>query len=123
MIRDPIVDEVRAIRDAIAEVPDVSEVTLIGGRPRELLVELDPARLAAYGIDPGDRIAEGGDGDQELPVPREVMRVGEPRDHECPAEQAHDGGVRRERDGKVKLPELLLDVNVDHRCAIAKSGG
>ena len=41
------------LREALAEVPDVSEVTLLGGRPREIGVELDPARLAATGIDPG----------------------------------------------------------------------
>ena len=29
--------------DAIDEVPDVSEVTLIGGRPREVTVDIDPA--------------------------------------------------------------------------------
>jgi multidrug efflux pump subunit AcrB len=40
------------LREAIAEVPDVSEVTLIGGRPREVGVELDPARLASAGADP-----------------------------------------------------------------------
>src|SRR6188474_1043276 len=40
------------LRDAIAEVNDVSEVTLIGGRPRQLRVDIDPARLAAYGLDP-----------------------------------------------------------------------
>jgi len=40
------------LRDAIAEVPDVSEVTLIGGRPRQVAVDVDPARLAAYGLDP-----------------------------------------------------------------------
>jgi multidrug efflux pump subunit AcrB len=40
------------VHDAIKEVPDVSEVTLIGGRPRELRVDIDPARLAAYGLDP-----------------------------------------------------------------------
>jgi multidrug efflux pump subunit AcrB len=40
------------LHDAIKEVPDVSEVTLTGGRPRQVSVELDPARLAAYGIDP-----------------------------------------------------------------------
>src|SRR5689334_4332522 len=49
-------DQMRALaaqlRDAIAEVTDVSEVTLIGGRPRQLLVELDPSRLAAYEVDP-----------------------------------------------------------------------
>src|SRR6188472_2346045 len=40
------------LREALAEVPDVSEVTLLGGRPREIGVELDPARLAAAAIDP-----------------------------------------------------------------------
>jgi multidrug efflux pump subunit AcrB len=40
------------LREAIAEVPDVSEVTLIGGRPREIGVEIDPARLAAASLDP-----------------------------------------------------------------------
>jgi multidrug efflux pump subunit AcrB len=49
-------DHLRALaaqlRDAIAEVTDVSEVTLIGGRPRQLRVDLDPARLAAYELDP-----------------------------------------------------------------------
>src|SRR6187401_2924421 len=40
------------LRDAIAEVTDVSEVTLIGGRTRQLRVDVDPARLAAYGLDP-----------------------------------------------------------------------
>jgi multidrug efflux pump subunit AcrB len=38
--------------DALKEVPNVSEVTLIGGRPRQVQVELDPARMAAYGLDP-----------------------------------------------------------------------
>jgi multidrug efflux pump subunit AcrB len=40
------------LREALAEVPDVSEVTLLGGRPREVRVELDPSRLAAAAIDP-----------------------------------------------------------------------
>jgi multidrug efflux pump subunit AcrB len=49
-------DQLRALaaqlRDSIAEVTDVSEVTLLGGRPRQLRVEVDPARLAAYDLDP-----------------------------------------------------------------------
>ena len=40
------------LRETLAEVPDVSEVTMLGGRAREIFVELDPARLAAAGIDP-----------------------------------------------------------------------
>ena len=49
-------DQMRSVaaqlRDAIAEVTDVSAVTLIGGRPRQLRVDLDPSRLAAYDLDP-----------------------------------------------------------------------
>src|SRR6187549_2919276 len=40
------------LRDAIAEVDDVSEVTIIGGRPRQVRVDIDPARLAVYDLDP-----------------------------------------------------------------------
>ena len=40
------------LRDAIAEVTDVAEVTIIGGRPRQVRVDVDPARLSAYGLDP-----------------------------------------------------------------------
>ena len=36
--------------DRIKEVPDVSEVRIIGGQRRQLRVVLDPARMAAYGI-------------------------------------------------------------------------
>ena len=49
-------DQLRALavqlRDAIAEVNDVSEVTIIGGRPRQVRVDIDPARLSAYSLDP-----------------------------------------------------------------------
>jgi multidrug efflux pump subunit AcrB len=40
------------LHDGIKEVPDVSEVTLIGGRRRQVSVVLEPAKLAAYQIDP-----------------------------------------------------------------------
>jgi len=40
------------LHDVIKEVPDVSEVTLAGGRRRQVTVEIDPARLSSYGIDP-----------------------------------------------------------------------
>ena len=40
------------LREALAEVPDVSEVTVLGGRPREIAIQLDPARLATAAIDP-----------------------------------------------------------------------
>jgi len=49
-------DELRRLaaqlRDSVAEVQDVSAVTLIGGRPRQVAVMLDPARLAAERVDP-----------------------------------------------------------------------
>ncbi len=40
------------LRDALTEVPDVSEVTIIGGRKRQVTVQLDPAALEARGLDP-----------------------------------------------------------------------
>jgi multidrug efflux pump subunit AcrB len=40
------------VRETIAEVPDVSEITAIGGRPREVRVDVDPSRLASAGLDP-----------------------------------------------------------------------
>jgi multidrug efflux pump subunit AcrB len=38
--------------DAIKEVPDVSEVAIIGGERRQVRVTLDSARMAAYGVPP-----------------------------------------------------------------------
>ncbi len=40
------------LHDAVKEVPDVADVSLIGGRPRVASVELDPSRLEVYGVDP-----------------------------------------------------------------------
>ena len=40
------------LAESLKEIPDVSEITLIGGRTRQLVVSVDPARLAARGIDP-----------------------------------------------------------------------
>jgi multidrug efflux pump subunit AcrB len=41
-----------AVDDAVKQVPDVSETTLIGGHRRQLRVELDTTRLTAYQLDP-----------------------------------------------------------------------
>ncbi|WP_017296695.1 efflux RND transporter permease subunit [Nodosilinea nodulosa] len=38
--------------EQIKQVPDVSETTIIGGQKRQLRVDLDPARLSAYGLTP-----------------------------------------------------------------------
>ncbi len=40
------------LHDAIKEVPNVSEVNIIGGHRRQLRVVLDTARMAAYGVAP-----------------------------------------------------------------------
>jgi len=38
--------------DSLKEVTDVSEITILGGRARQVTVDIDPSRLAAYGLDP-----------------------------------------------------------------------
>ena len=40
------------VHDAIKQTPDVSAVSLIGGERREVRVDLDPARMAAYNLAP-----------------------------------------------------------------------
>jgi multidrug efflux pump subunit AcrB len=38
------------LRNELQQIPDISGTQIIGGQRRELLVELDPVKLAAYGI-------------------------------------------------------------------------
>jgi multidrug efflux pump subunit AcrB len=40
------------LQETLKEVTDVGEITLLGGRPRQISVELDPAALAARRLDP-----------------------------------------------------------------------
>lgn len=40
------------LRDTLKEVPDTSEITVIGGQPRQVTIELDPPALEARGLDP-----------------------------------------------------------------------
>ncbi|HEY0970120.1 MAG TPA: efflux RND transporter permease subunit, partial [Gemmatimonadales bacterium] len=42
------------LEDEIRTVPDVSETFVVGGEPKQILVTLDPARLAASGVTPGE---------------------------------------------------------------------
>ncbi len=42
------------VEDAVKQIEEVSETTLIGGQRRQLRVELYPDRLAAHGISPGE---------------------------------------------------------------------
>ncbi|MGB7623410.1 MAG: efflux RND transporter permease subunit, partial [Terriglobia bacterium] len=44
------------IHDQIKEVPDVSEVRIIGGQRRQLLVTLDAGKMAAYNVAPAQLI-------------------------------------------------------------------
>jgi len=40
------------VQESLKELPRISEVSIIGGRPRQITVELDPPALAARGVDP-----------------------------------------------------------------------
>jgi multidrug efflux pump subunit AcrB len=40
------------LRDALKELPDISEVAIIGGRPRQITVDVDPLALAERHLDP-----------------------------------------------------------------------
>jgi len=40
------------VEEAVKRIPEVSETTLIGGQRRQIRVQLDPARLDAYHLDP-----------------------------------------------------------------------
>jgi multidrug efflux pump subunit AcrB len=40
------------LQEALKELPDISEITVTGGRPRQVSVEIDPAALAARSLDP-----------------------------------------------------------------------
>jgi multidrug efflux pump subunit AcrB len=42
------------LADEIRTVPEVADATVIGGQPKQLSVLLDPARLAASGVTPGE---------------------------------------------------------------------
>ena len=40
------------LQDTLKELPDISEVSIIGGRPRRVTVDLDPSALASRHLDP-----------------------------------------------------------------------
>jgi multidrug efflux pump subunit AcrB len=40
------------LRDTLKELPDISEITIIGGRSRRVTIDLEPSALAARRIDP-----------------------------------------------------------------------
>jgi len=47
----------KQVRDAISQAPGVASVAIIGGRKREIQVALDPAQLAAFGLDASQVVA------------------------------------------------------------------
>src|SRR5690606_37190755 len=42
------------LQDEIRTLPDIAQTEVVGGRVRQVSVELDPARLAAHGVTPGE---------------------------------------------------------------------
>jgi multidrug efflux pump subunit AcrB len=42
----------RQLQEVLKELPDVSTLTVIGGRPRQVTIDLDPGALAARRVDP-----------------------------------------------------------------------
>ena len=58
------------LHDAIKQVGDVSEVTLLGGQRRELRVTLDAGRLASYNLSPMQVVQALQGGNQVLPAGR-----------------------------------------------------
>ncbi|MGB9611997.1 MAG: efflux RND transporter permease subunit, partial [Bryobacteraceae bacterium] len=59
---------VAQVHDEVKQVPDVSEVKIIGGQRRVLKVTLDEARLAAYHLAPLQVIGALGMSNQKLPA-------------------------------------------------------
>lgn len=58
------------VTDAVKQVPDVSEVKLIGGQRREVRVTLDAGKLAAYSISPMQVYGALGASNRRLPSGR-----------------------------------------------------
>lgn len=54
--------------DQIKDVQGVSETTLIGGQRRQLKITLDPARMAAFHVDPSGLITQLQRANRELPA-------------------------------------------------------
>ena len=58
------------VHDRVKEVPDVSEVTIIGGQRRRLRVTLDEARMSAYGVAPAAIVPLLEQANRQLPAGR-----------------------------------------------------
>ncbi len=56
------------LEDEIRTIPDVSRTFVVGGAPRQFEVLLDPARLAASGVTPGEVVAALHGANRRLPA-------------------------------------------------------
>jgi HAE1 family hydrophobic/amphiphilic exporter-1 len=58
------------VKQRLGRLQGVGNIDIVGGRPREIHVVIDPARLAARGLTPGDVAAALEGGNLELPAGR-----------------------------------------------------
>ncbi|MEO8597839.1 MAG: efflux RND transporter permease subunit [Candidatus Solibacter sp.] len=56
------------LEDTVKQVPDVSQVTLLGGQRREVRIVLDPAKLAGYNLTPLQVVGALGLSNRRLPA-------------------------------------------------------
>ena len=63
------------VKQRLGRLKGVGNIEIVGGRPREIHVVIDPARLAARGLTPGDVAAALESGNLELPAGR-ITEVG-----------------------------------------------
>ena len=98
------------LHDSIKEIADVAAVEIVGGRPRQLSVEVDPSRLSSYGLDP-TAIASAIHGANARPPSSEVVGGNESRLLQAGSWLATPDAVRRvvvgARDG---VPVFVGDV-------------
>ncbi|HUJ15985.1 MAG TPA: efflux RND transporter permease subunit, partial [Thermoanaerobaculia bacterium] len=57
-----------ALQTEIKQIPNVSDVTLIGGTRRELRIDVDPARAVAYGLAPASIVPPIQQANTQLPA-------------------------------------------------------
>jgi hydrophobic/amphiphilic exporter-1 (mainly G- bacteria), HAE1 family len=64
------------VKQRLGQVKGVGNIEIVGGRPREIHVVIDPARLAARGLTPGDVSAALAGQNLELPAGR-ILEAGQ----------------------------------------------
>ncbi len=63
------------VKQRVQQVPGVGQVTLVGGREREIKILVDPARLTGYGLTVDDVV--GAIGAQSLEMPAGYIKMGD----------------------------------------------